>query len=124
MAVHILVVDENENTQQEIIEGLKPAGYTAKSVGDAKKASEILNNERFDLIITEIIMPDKDGLELIMEVTSQFPGIKIIAMSGHNEGGMNYLEIARGLGANGAFAKPFTIPELLDAVKKTINQKN
>jgi len=74
-----------------------------------------------DLVITDIIMPKKEGIEMIMELKKEFPDVKIIAISG---GGRNvpetYLPIAKKLGSERTFSKPIDWPELIKTVRKLL----
>jgi len=97
---------------------LKVEGYEISAVGKALGAFELLKTENFDLAITDILMPDMDGLELITLLRKDYPDLKIIAMSaGGRIGPEAYLEIASKLGAVGVLRKPFTQRELLDSVR-------
>ena len=80
---------------------------------------ELFRKEPVDMVITDIIMPDKEGLEIILEMKKTHPDLKIIAISG---GGRispeSYLECARHFGASRVFQKPFKQKELISAVKE------
>ena len=117
----ILIVDDEEQMRLALRRMLEKAGYTVREAENGDKAIRIHREEQADLIITDIIMPDKEGLGTILEIKSEFPGTKIFAMSG---GGKNspdqYLRMAKGLGVDGIFIKPFNREEILSAVAEIL----
>ncbi len=100
-------------------------GVTCVAGADAangEEALEINRHFRADLIITDIIMPEKEGIETIRDFIQEFPGIKIIAMSGGGRIGPEaYLKIAEGIGAMHTFTKPIKQKELLEAIETLLN---
>jgi len=93
-------------------------------VSEAHNGEEAINSYRLepaDLVITDLFMPEKDGLELIRELRSLYPDAKIIAISGgeHRNTGI-YLRAAQALGASRTLAKPFSTEELLAAVRDAL----
>src|SRR6185503_2491230 len=90
-------------------------GHAVATVASAQEATQLLKQQCFDLVITDVVMPDGDGLELIAAFRKAQPATRIIAISG----GGKYLEsidclrIARGLGAHAVVMKPFNWEELL-----------
>jgi YesN/AraC family two-component response regulator len=96
---------------------LEKAGYEVDLAANGREGLELFVKESADLVITDIIMPDKEGLELILEMKKLSPELKIIAISG---GGRispeSYLECARHFGAERVFQKPFRQQELVSAV--------
>jgi YesN/AraC family two-component response regulator len=76
-----------------------------------------------DLVITDLSMPEKDGIETIRELRRDFPDVKIIAISGGGRAGADgYLSVAKTIGANRTLSKPFDLKKLLDAVAELIGQ--
>ena len=113
----ILLVDDNESFRRPLGEALRRAGYEIQGAGDGSAALVLYQQQPFDLVITDLIMPEKEGLETIIELHRLKPELKIIAMSGG--GRMNpedYLPMARQLGAAATLAKPFTAEEILEVV--------
>lgn len=118
---HILIVDDNAAMLMIEREVLRRAGHTIVTAGDGNQALEAVEKEKFDLVITDIIMPGKEGIETIMELRQRHPGLKIIAMSGGGRVGPgNYLDLAKRLGASATLAKPFTEAELFAAVNTVL----
>jgi YesN/AraC family two-component response regulator len=102
---------------------LEKAGYEVDLASNGQQGMQIFEKDKVDLVITDIIMPDKEGLEIILEMKKQRPDLKIIAISG---GGRispeSYLECAAHFGASKVFQKPFKQKELVSAVNELIAQ--
>ena len=112
---HILVVDDSTSVLEVLDTVLREAGHRVTVSQNGHKASQVLQSEVVDLLITDVYMPDGDGLELITEVCRHFPGTPVIAMSGIT-GKLDMLSVAELLGARCTLHKPFSKTELLDAV--------
>jgi CheY-like chemotaxis protein len=122
MAVHsILVVEDEESVRKVMQSALEREGYRVTTAANGHEASRILACEAFALVVTDLLMPDKDGIEVISELRQKQPNLPIIAMSG---GGRlpreGYLIIAQHLGANAILQKPFTIEELSSMVARLL----
>lgn len=115
MTKHILIVDDEESIREMMSFLLSDTGYEVLTASNGKEALEILNLVHTDLIITDIIMPDMEGLEFIRRVKRERKlSTKIIAMSGS---GQDYLNVALKLGANFTIQKPFDITHMLAAIQ-------
>lgn len=119
---NILVIEDNENMLRMMTDLLSRSGYNVLTAVDGVAGIKAYHRERPDLVITDIIMPDKEGLEVIMELTNEKPRPKLIAMSG---GGMmdarTYLSLAEKLGADATLEKPFRPTDLLSLVEKFLS---
>jgi DNA-binding response OmpR family regulator len=119
----ILLVDDNEGFRRPLAAILQRAGYEVQTAGDGAAALALFRQHRFDLVITDLIMPEKEGLETIMELRRLRPTLKIIAMSG---GGRmdpsDYLPMAERLGAALTLTKPFSAQEFLEAVATLLRE--
>lgn len=117
-ALSILVADDEEGIRSLLVHWLQRQGHTVTSVGSAVEASALLGERRFDLVITDIVMPGGDGFELIASFRKAQPTARIVAISGGGKylQGSDCLKIARGLGANAAVMKPFKWEELQEAI--------
>jgi DNA-binding NtrC family response regulator len=119
----ILVVDDDEQVRTMLRMTLEAAGYEAEEAPDGKIAIRILRERPADLVITDLIMPEKEGIETIMDIRKEWPGAKIIAISG---GGRlvasDFLWHAQRLGAARAFQKPIDRKKLLDAVRELVGE--
>jgi len=90
---------------------------------DGKEGIRLFREEAADLVITDIIMPDKEGIETIMELRRDFPSVKIVAMSGGGHvSPKEYLHLAKKLGAQHTLCKPFTRQETLRAIRDVLDK--
>lgn len=123
MKKHILIVDDEElllEITEDIIKNLD-GEFEAHTAINGKQALELINQFNMELLITDMFMPDMDGLALIREVQKKQPSIKIIAMSGDAiHGNINYLKVAGTFGASCRLNKPFTKDELLSAIYRVL----
>lgn len=114
----ILVVDDNPAILELLNESLIEHGYDVATSSDGVDAIQKISKITPDIVITDIVMPGIDGIELLLSLRKDKPGIKIIAMSGGNRGHADtYLHMAEKLGANAILNKPFEITELLEQLK-------
>ena len=115
----ILIVDDEPHILLMLKKMLEPSGYEIDLAANGNEGVELFRKSEADLVITDIIMPEKEGLETIREMRRIKPDLKIIAMSGGGKvSADNYLEIARIFGASKIIAKPFTKKEMVTAVKE------
>jgi len=114
----ILIVDDNLMMRKLIRNIFANEEYDIVEAENGSEGLEIAKNHNIDLVITDIIMPVMEGLELIMHLKRDFPGIKIIAISG---GKPYYLYMAKKLGIEKIFTKPLDLHQFLNAVKKLIH---
>jgi CheY-like chemotaxis protein len=123
--VKILVVDDEPFVRDMMTAMIKPAGYDVVEAVNGAEAFNVCKKEAVDLIITDIVMPEKNGIDLIMNVKKEYPDIPIIAVSGGGgiTGRYDYLEIAKLVGANNILKKPFEIDELRSAVSNAIENQ-
>jgi DNA-binding NtrC family response regulator len=119
----ILVVEDNDELRNLVVRALIGRGYAVESAADGDKGSEAMRRDRFDLLLTDLIMPGQEGIELILAARSCSPGLKIVAMSGGSlQNGHDYLPLASKLGAAAVLAKPFSLPDLLGTVSQVIKE--
>jgi CheY-like chemotaxis protein len=117
----ILVVDDDNQARKTIINILKREGYELLGAPDWNVAIKRLKENPVDVVITDILMPEKEGLETIMELKQDFPSIKVIAMSGGGAIGQDeYLELARKFGADQTLAKPIGRQDLVSTVRELL----
>ena len=113
----ILIIDDDESILSFLKERLMSEEFAVLTAIDGKEGIALFNNNQVDLVITDIIMPDKDGFGTIIDLKRICPDIKIIAMSGGGRGQPEYyLKTAKSFGAQYTFEKPFKTSELLEAV--------
>ena len=113
----ILVIDDSEDIRVLLHEALQTAGHSVVVAADGEEGLRSYREHRPDLVITDIVMPNKEGLETIMELRREFPSVKIVAMSGGTRGMViSFLPAAKKLGANYTLPKPFSLVEMLAVV--------
>ena len=118
----ILVVDDEASGRDLIIRILNRAGYRVRSAIDGREAFRHIDQGGIDLIITDLFMPQMDGLELVMHLREQSRAIPVIAISGALTGqGEDILRTVRMLGAAVTLPKPFTAHELIAAVNQFVS---
>ena len=117
----ILIIDDDVQILDMLRQTLELKGYEVVDATNGKEGIRLYRENPADLIITDIVMPEKEGIETIIELKRNFPDVKIIAISG---GGRitpeGYLSMAKRLGANRTFEKPVERDELLAAVRELI----
>ncbi len=118
---HILIIDDEHQIRLMLRKLFESEGYKVTVASDGNEGIRRYHENPVDLIITDLIMPEKEGIETIWELKNKYPDVKIIAMSG---GGKvkpeGYLHLAEQLGAIQTFSKPIRKEELLVAVKGLI----
>ena len=118
----ILLVDDNDQLRATIERALKAAGHDVLSAMNGRSALSILPKVKYDLVVTDIVMPDIEGLELIRSIRKVDPTAKIIAMSGGGRGPADdYLTMARNFGAAQTLEKPFTMETLTKTVESVLS---
>jgi two-component system chemotaxis response regulator CheY len=121
--MRILVIDDDEITRCLIEELLLCAGHQVLVAANGVSGMRLLSKEQPDLVITDILMPDQDGLGLIMAVRRERPAAKIIAISGGGAlGSLDLLMSARRLGADDTLTKPVMPDELLESVNRFLRE--
>ena len=113
----ILLIDDQESIRLIFKAVLERAGYRVLTAEHGKDGLRFLEQERVDLVLLDIVMPEMDGFELIPRLRKNRPSSKIIAMTGDS----NYLNMAKHLGVNDALQKPFSVQQLLTAVSSHLN---
>lgn len=117
----ILVVDDDPGIRRALHALLSRAGYQVTQARDGSEAIRMWRDQGGDLVITDLHMPEKDGIETIIELMSQTPGIRIIAMSGGGQTKrLDLLGNAALLGAVFTVEKPFTLDEMMNTVKRAL----
>ena len=118
----ILVVDDDAGIRRALVEILTRAGHEVTQASGGAEACRISHEAALDLVIVDLFMPEKDGIETILELRTFAPGMPIIAMSGGgaDEGGFDLLSAAELLGAALSIEKPFTPAQILEVVRKAL----
>jgi CheY-like chemotaxis protein len=119
----ILVIDDDKFFREMLCDMLHRAGYTVTSAEDGQSGIENCRREPVDLVVTDILMPVKDGVTTIQELQKEFPGVKIIAVSGGGavNKGEAYLQATKYItGVRHIFTKPFAKSDFIQAVKELV----
>jgi CheY-like chemotaxis protein len=113
----ILVVDDDELFRAVVCRALRDAGHAVEEAVDGAQALRVIQAETPDLLITDILMPNRDGIELIAAVRQDHPGVRMLAISGRRHlGTVDLLDLAARLGAHDTLEKPFSTEALLEKV--------
>ena len=116
----ILLIDDDEQFRKLVTVMLTSAGYNVQEASNGITGLASYRQQRADVVLADILMPEMEGLETIRELRKIDPQVKIIAMSVSGEGPFGYLSVALRLGAIRILPKPFTRDELLTAVTEVI----
>ena len=112
----ILIIDDEATIRVFLRTALEAAGYEVTEAVNGRVGLALYRHQPADLVITDILMPELNGLDMLIELTREFLHAKVIAISGAR-GEENVLDVAKLLGARQSFQKPFSLPQLLDAVR-------
>lgn len=120
----ILVVDDDSSMRSVLHDLLTSAGYEVVKASNGTEGLQLYRAHPTDLVIMDVLMPEKDGFETIMELRQKFPTVRIVALSGGSRiNGSSYLLIASKLGAQQTLPKPFNPDELLRTVREGLTQE-
>lgn len=117
----ILIIDDEPAVRGFFREVLEGAGYGVVEAASAKSGLRLLRERPIDLVVTDILMPDMDGLEVTRTLHRDFPAVKIIAISGGQQD-IDYCDVARFLGAHETLMKPVTMSRLLETVARLLGR--
>ncbi|MBE0529988.1 MAG: response regulator [Rhodospirillales bacterium] len=113
----ILVIDDEELARFTMREILESAGHAVEEAKNGAQGISLQRSRPFDVVITDIIMPEKEGVQTIIELRQDFPTLPIIAISGGGRTrNLDFLRIAEQYGARKILPKPFSEEDLLNAV--------
>ncbi len=119
----ILVIDDDVQILDMLKQTLEREGYEVVDTDSGKEGIRLYREDPTDLVITDILMPETEGVEVILDLRRDFPDVKIIAISGGGQVSSEvYLRVAKNLGAEYTFSKPVTREKLLKAIKELLEQ--
>ena len=119
----LLIIEDEPPIIELLRHGLERAGHEVTSAANGILGLQLLRKQSFDLIFCDLFMPEMDGIETMRRIRSEFPGTKVIAVSGGGfDGKMNLLNIAKALGAVAVLAKPFALSAAVAAVEKALGE--
>ena len=118
----ILIIDDEELVRASLRKILQTIPHDVTDTGNGENALTWHRSNPFDLVITDIIMPEKEGIEIIIELKTNFPDLPIIAISGGGpDRHIQYLESAKAFGVEHVLAKPFSSKEFLKCVDNCLS---
>ncbi len=116
----ILVIDDDAALLLALETFLSSAGHAVVTAADGAIAAKLFRAEPFELVITDMVMPNREGIETVIELHREYPDVGVIAMSGGAHASPTYLGLAARLGAHRTLAKPFSLPQLATAIAETL----
>jgi DNA-binding response OmpR family regulator len=124
MPARILLVEDDNYLRNMFAQFLAQAGYEVVEPANGRVAMEKMAEKSADMIITNMVLPEMDGVEIIMAIRRRYPGVKIVALAETTlNPAENFLKIARMLGAQRTLAKPLAPEQLLHAVQDLLASK-
>jgi DNA-binding response OmpR family regulator len=122
--MRILVIDDYDPFRAFLTDVLNDAGYEVSEARNGRDGLRLFRESPTDLVITDVLMPEKDGIEIITELRRDFPKVKIIAVSGGGSYSADgYLQMAKLLGSARTLAKPVRSELLLEVVHDVLSEK-
>jgi CheY-like chemotaxis protein len=120
MMARILVAEDEAPVREFVVRALEHAGHEVTSVGDGQRAVETLITKHFDLLVTDIVMPEMDGITLALKVSKERPDMPILMMTGYAA----ERQRAHNLDAliHKVISKPFSLTDLLEAVDEALGK--
>jgi CheY-like chemotaxis protein len=116
LAKRVLVVEDRPDILELMLLSLEGAGFEVEAALNGREALEVQQRRAADVVITDIFMPEMDGIETIDRIRAEYPDTRIIAMSCGADDKQDYLKVARQIGADATLAKPFATADLLQLV--------
>jgi len=123
MAKRILVVDDDPAVRDSVAMVLEGAGFLVDQAEQGATGMRLVRAHAPDLVITDILMPQKEGIETIREIRSVLPHTPIIAISGGTDTGADYLKMAQTFGATAVMSKPFDPSAMLKLVNRLLSAR-
>jgi DNA-binding response OmpR family regulator len=118
----ILLIDDDDLLRNVLAKALTHAGHTVFQAGDGQQGVELARVTDVDLVITDLVMPVQEGVETILQLKRERPGLPVIAISGGVSNSPLYLEIAARIGARRILAKPFMPQELIQTIELVMTE--
>ena len=122
----ILIVEDDKELREMLKLSLLRSNFTVLEAENGKDAIVHFKPLLTDLVVTDLIMPEEDGLKVVIKLSELKPSIKIIAISGGGKvGPASYLNLAKALGADAIYTKPFSINDLIAKIDELLdNEQN
>lgn len=116
--VRVLVAEDNPAVREFIVRSLQSIGHKVTPAVDGQQALDILAREKFDVLVTDIVMPNVDGIALALKAVRMFPDLRIVMISGYAQERMRAHNLETLV--HRIIAKPFSLEEICDAVKEAL----
>ncbi len=117
----VLIIEDDEAIREMLGQVLGREGFAVVTAANGRAALDVMREQTVQLVITDILMPEKEGIETIFELRRDYPGVKVIAISG---GGrfepQTYLDLAGKIGADRTLSKPFSPTHLLEVIQEVL----
>lgn len=121
--LRVLVIDDEAMIRRLLRNVLEQSGYHVEEAGNGRSGLEKLAAATYDLVITDLVMPETDGLEVVSAASKRWPDVPVIVISGGGRlGNDDNLPVALRLGAAAAIHKPFTMRELMAAIESALDK--
>lgn len=118
---NILLIDDNIELLKMERSFLESAGHKVCTATNGIQAMQLVRKNSYELIVTDILMPEKEGIETILEIRKKYKSVKIIAVSGGGRiDAINYLDMALAMGATQTLQKPFSGKKLLEVITEVL----
>jgi DNA-binding response OmpR family regulator len=118
-----LLIDDDAEFAELMGLAFAASGYDVRIATSGLEGLRAFRKETPDLVITDIVMPDREGIELIVEMKALAPAVRVIAVTGWNPGTIDVLAMASILGADAGLMKPFSAPELLAEADRILERR-
>lgn len=115
----ICLIDDDHDVRRTLRTQLESGGFKVVEASNGIEGLRLVEHHPCEIVIVDLIMPEKEGLSTILELKTRFPQLGILAISGRAE----YLTLARELGADGSLPKPIHVTMLLDNVRKIVDAR-
>lgn len=121
----VLIVEDDNELREMIRISLMRRKFTVMEAANGKEAIMHFKPSITDVVVTDLIMPEEDGLRVIMKLRELKPSLRVIAISGGGKAGPgSYLNLAKALGADAIYSKPFSINDLIDKIEELLSISN
>lgn len=118
---HILIAEDDLAVRSFVSRALEQKGFDVTAVGDGVQALEALQNDGYDLLVTDIVMPGLDGIGLALRVTRDYPELPVLLMTGYSAEQQRAYDLEELICK--VLIKPFTLKQVCDAVEEALNQR-
>ncbi|MGM0559930.1 MAG: response regulator [Pseudomonadota bacterium] len=118
---HILIAEDDLAVRSFVSRALEQKGFDVTAVGDGIQALEALQNNSFDLLVTDIVMPGLDGIGLALRVTRDYPDLPVLLMTGYSAEQQRAYDLEELICK--VLIKPFTLKQICDAVEEALKQR-